>query len=69
MTLKQEAIEIINRNKGDVKDIIDTIDKMILIYSTINLLNNYEQIALDLLTFKMELQIELWKYNEVIKNG
>ena len=62
MTIKEQAIELINRNKGDIKDTIKTIDQMLLIYTMINSIHNYEQISLDLSLLKTHLQIELRNY-------
>ena len=62
MTVKEQAIELINRNKGDIKDTLKTINQMLLIYTIINSVHNYERISLDLMTLKTHLQIELRKY-------
>jgi len=60
--IKQAVIELINRNKGCINDIIEVINQMILIYTIINSIHNYKQIVLDLLTLKIQLQKELIKY-------
>ena len=62
MIIQQQAIELINRNKGDIKDTLKTIDQMLLIYTMINSVHNYERISLDLMTLKTHLQIELRNY-------
>lgn len=64
MSIKEQVVELINRNKGDVNDTIETINQMLSIYVILNTIYNYEQICLDLLTLKKELQMELQKYNK-----
>ena len=61
-TIQEQAIELINRNKGDIKDTLKIIDQMLLIYTMINSVDNYKQISFDLLVLKINLQIELIKY-------
>lgn len=65
MNIKEQVIELINRNKGNIDDIIQTINQMISIYSIINSIHNYEQISLDLLTLKIELQKQLFVFKDV----
>jgi hypothetical protein len=68
MTLQEQAKEVVERNKGNIKDTIKTIDQMLLIYTIINSIHNYEQISLDLSNLKICLIIELQKYKEKNKN-
>jgi len=65
LNIKEQVIELINRNKGNIDDIIQTINQMISIYSIINSIHNYEQISLDLLTLKIELQKQLFVFKDV----
>lgn len=62
MTIQEQAKEVVKRNNGDIKDTIKTIDQMLLIYTMINSVHNYERIALDLSLLKTHLQIELKNY-------
>jgi len=61
--IRMNAREIIERNKGDIKDLLNTLNQMIQIYSVINSVNDYLQVALDFNSFKRALQIELSEYN------
>lgn len=59
MTLQQEAKELVERNKGDVDDIIKILNHLVLIYSILSTEHEkYKQVALDYNTLKLLLQIE-----------
>lgn len=62
--IRMKAREIIERNKGEIKDLLNTLNQMIQIYSIINSLNDYLQVALDFNSFKTALQIELSEYKK-----
>ena len=62
MTIQEQAKEVVERNKGDIKDTLKTINQMLLIYTMINSIHNYERISLDLMTLKTNLQMELLNY-------
>jgi len=70
MTVKDEVIEVIKRNKGDVKFIIDAIDNEILIYSILKTdksivkSQRYESLSIELQELKTSFQIELEKYDK-----
>jgi len=66
-SIQKQVEEIINRNKGDIKDILNTLNQMILIYSVLAIGNiGYQLQVLDLQDLKTKLQIELHEYNEKI---
>lgn len=64
--IRMKAREIITRNNGDIKDLVNTLNQMIQIYSIINSVNDYLQLTLDLNSFKNALQIELDEYKKEI---
>jgi len=64
MTIQEQAKEIVERNKGNISDTIKVLDQMLLIYTVINCIHDYLEIALDLSNLKMCLLIELEKYNK-----
>jgi len=67
-TVKDEVIEVIKRNKGDIKFIIDAIDNEILIYSILKTdksivkSQRYESLSIELQELKTSFQIELQEY-------
>lgn len=64
--IRMKAREIIKRNNGDINDLINTLNQMIQIYSIINSIHDYVEIAMDLNSFKTALQIELSEYKKEI---
>jgi len=68
MTLKEEVKEVINRNKGDVNDTIETINQMVLIYSILKTdkslvkSQRYESLMIELQEIKTLFQIEKIEY-------
>lgn len=62
--MRMKAREIIKRNNGDINDLLNTLNQMIQIYAIINSVTDYLQIALDLSSLKMALQIELIEYKK-----
>lgn len=65
--IRMKAGEIITRNNGDIKDLLNTSNQMIQIYIIINSVNDYQEIALDLMSFKNALQMELIEYKKRLK--
>lgn len=68
MTIKEEVKEVIERNLGNVNDIVDTINNMVLIYSILKTdkslvkAQRYESLAIELQELKTLFQIEKTEY-------
>lgn len=68
MTIKEEVKEVIERNLGDVNDIVDTINNMVLIYSILKTdkslvkSQRYESLTIELQELKTIFQIEKTEY-------